>query len=101
MVGTDSALGWRVAGWVADNAAALKVKYVIFAGQIIDFREPHPVWHPCRDPTSSCAQSHFQHVHLSLLATVTRIGHYDVRGANRKEDMCGSPAPCSPPCSPP
>ena len=68
MVGTDSALGWQVAGWAADNAAALKVKYVIFAGQIIDFREPHPVWHPCRDPTSSCAQSHFQHVHLSLLA---------------------------------
>jgi len=68
MVGTDSALGWQVAGWAADNAAVLKVKYVIFAGQIIDFREPHPVWHPCRDPTSSCAQSHFQHVHLSLLA---------------------------------
>jgi len=41
---------------------------VIFAGQIIDFREPHPAWHPCRDPTSSCATGHARHVHLSLLA---------------------------------
>jgi hypothetical protein len=68
MVGADSALGWQVAEWAADNATALKVKYVIFAGQIIDFREPHPAWHPCRDPTSSCATGHARHVHLSLLA---------------------------------
>jgi Lysozyme like domain len=66
MVGTNSALGWQVATWAAANAAALHVKYVIFAGQIIDFREPAPAWHACRDPSSSCAVAHFQHVHLSF-----------------------------------
>ncbi len=66
MVGTDSALGWQVAQWAAANAAALHVKYVIFAGQIIDFREPAPAWHACRDPASSCAQNHFNHVHISF-----------------------------------
>jgi hypothetical protein len=68
MVGTNSALGWQVATWAAANAAALQVKYVIFAGQIIDFREPAPAWHACRDPTSSCALRHGDHVHISLLA---------------------------------
>jgi Lysozyme like domain len=68
MVGTNTALGWRVAGWAAANAAALHVKYVIFQGQIIDFREPTPAWHACRDPTSSCAQNHFNHVHISFAA---------------------------------
>ncbi len=68
MVGTDTALGWQVATWAAANAAALHVKYVIFAAWIIDFRQPTPAWHPCRDPTSSCAENHFTHVHLSLLA---------------------------------
>jgi hypothetical protein len=66
MVGADSALGWQVARWAAANAAALGVKYVIFAGQIIDFREPAPAWHPCRDPGSSCATKHFRHVHISF-----------------------------------
>ncbi len=66
MVGTKSALGWQVAHWAAANAAALHVKYVIFAGQIVDFREPTPGWHACRDPASSCAQNHFNHVHLSF-----------------------------------
>jgi len=68
MVGTDTALGWQVATWAAANAAALHVKYMIFAAWIIDFRQPTPAWHPCRDPTSSCAENHFTHVHLSLLA---------------------------------
>ncbi len=68
MVGADSTLGWQVAGWAAANAAALHVKYVIFQGQIIDFREPTPAWHACRDPTSSCARLHGDHVHLSLTA---------------------------------
>jgi hypothetical protein len=68
MVGGDTALGWQVAGWAAANAAALKVKYVIFAGQIIDFRAATPFWHPCRDPTSSCATGHARHVHLSFTA---------------------------------
>jgi Lysozyme like domain len=68
MVGDDTALGWQVAGWAAANAAALKVKYVIFAGHIIDFRAPTPLWHPCRDPTSSCATGHARHVHLSFTA---------------------------------
>jgi hypothetical protein len=68
MVGANSALGWQVADWAAANAAALRVKYVIFAGQIIDFREPAPAWHACRDPTSSCALRHGDHVHVSLLA---------------------------------
>ncbi len=66
MVGGDSTLGWQVAEWAAANAAALHVKYVIFAGQIIDFREPTPAWHACRDPSSSCAVEHLQHVHLSF-----------------------------------
>jgi hypothetical protein len=66
MVGTKSALGWQVAHWAAANAAALHVKYVIFAGQIVDFREPTPGWHACRDPASSCAQNHFNHVHISF-----------------------------------
>ncbi len=68
MVGTNTALGWQVAGWAAANAAALHVKYVIYQGQIIDFREPAPAWHACRDPTSGCALLHEDHVHLSLLA---------------------------------
>ncbi len=66
MVGTNSTLGWQVAGWAAVNAAALHIKYVIFAGQIIDFREPTPAWHACRNPSSSCAVAHAQHVHLSF-----------------------------------
>ena len=68
MVGTDSVLGWQVATWAAANAVALHVKYVIFQGQIIDFREPAPAWHACRDPTSSCALLHGDHLHVSLLA---------------------------------
>jgi hypothetical protein len=68
MVATNNPLGWQVATWAAANAAALHVKYVIFAGQIIDFREPTPGWHACRDPSSSCAQNHFNHVHLSFAA---------------------------------
>ena len=67
MVGANTTLGWQVAGWAAANAAALHVKYVIFQGQIIDFREPTPRWHRCRDPSSSCALRHQDHVHLSLL----------------------------------
>ncbi len=67
MVGTNTTLGWQVAAWAAANAAALHVKYVIFQGQIIDFRQPTPGWHACRDPTSSCALRHQDHVHLSLL----------------------------------
>jgi hypothetical protein len=66
MVGDDTALGWQVAGWAAVNAAVLQVKYLIFAGHIIDFRAPTPFWHPCRDPTSSCATGHARHVHLSF-----------------------------------
>jgi hypothetical protein len=66
MVGTNTQLGWQVATWAANNAAALHVKYVIFAGQIIDFRQPAPAWHACRDPSSSCALAHAQHVHLSF-----------------------------------
>jgi hypothetical protein len=67
-VGTNNALGWQVAQWAAASAAALRVKYVIFAGQIIDFREAAPAWHACRDPTSRCALLHGDHVHVSLLA---------------------------------
>jgi hypothetical protein len=66
-VGRDRALGWQVATWAAANAAALQVKYVLFAGQVIDFRVPQPAWHACRDPTSSCATEHFGHVHVSFL----------------------------------
>ena len=66
MVGANSALGWQVARWAAANAAALHVKYVIFSGQIIDFRKPTPAWHACRDPASSCTQNHFNHVHISF-----------------------------------
>jgi len=66
MVGSDSALGWQVADWAAANAAALRVKYEISAGQIIDFRNPAPTWDACRDPASSCARSHFNHVHISF-----------------------------------
>ena len=65
MVGADTALGWQVAEWAAANAAALHVKYVLFAGEIIDVREPVPSWHACRDPTSSCATEHSDHVHVS------------------------------------
>jgi hypothetical protein len=66
MVGTNTTLGWQVATWAAANAEVLHVKYVIFVGQIVDFREPAPAWHVCRDPSSSCAVAHFQHVHLSF-----------------------------------
>jgi Lysozyme like domain len=68
MVGANTTLGWQVATWAAAHAAALHVKYVIFQGQITDFREPTPGWHACRDPASSCAQNHFNHVHLSFTA---------------------------------
>jgi hypothetical protein len=68
MIGADSALGWQVAQWAAANADALHVKYVIFAGQIIDFRASVPAWHACRDPASSCAQNHYNHVHISFTA---------------------------------
>ncbi len=68
MVATNTALGWQVAQWAAANAAALHVKYVIFQGQIIDFRAPAPGWHACRDPASSCARNHFNHVHISFTA---------------------------------
>ncbi len=68
MTGSNSALAQQVATWAAANAAALHVKYVIFTGQIIDFRDPTPAWHPCRDPSSSCAQNHFNHVHISFTA---------------------------------
>jgi len=66
MVGINTTLGWQVATWAAVNAAALRVKYVIFQGQIIDFREPAPSWHACRDPSSSCSRNHFDHLHLSF-----------------------------------
>ena len=66
MTGTDTARGWQVATWAAANAAALHVKYVIYAAWIIDFREPAPAWHPCRDLASSCTQNHFNHVHVSF-----------------------------------
>jgi len=68
MTGSNSALGQQVATWAAANAAALHVKYVIFTGQIIDFRDPTPAWHACRDPASSCAQNHLDHVHISFTA---------------------------------
>jgi hypothetical protein len=66
MVGTNTTLGWQVATWAAVNAETLNVKYVIFRGQIIDFREAAPAWHACRDPSSSCALLHGEHVHLSV-----------------------------------
>jgi hypothetical protein len=65
-VGSDRALGWQVATWAAGNATAWRVKYVLFAGQVVDFRAPHPTWHACRDPASSCATEHFGHVHVSF-----------------------------------
>jgi hypothetical protein len=68
MTATNTQLGAQVAQWAAANATALHVKYVIFAGKIIDLREPAPAWHPCRDPNSSCATEHFDHVHISFLA---------------------------------
>ncbi len=68
MIGTNTTLGWQVATWAAANVTALHVKYVIFAGKIIDFREPTPAWHACRDPSSSCAVEHLQHVHVSFEA---------------------------------
>ena len=69
MVAGDRALGWQVARWAAANAAVLHVKYVVFAGQVVDFRAPAPAWRPCRNPTSSCATAHFDHVHVSFFAT--------------------------------
>ncbi len=68
MTGTNTGLGAQVATWAAANAGSLQVKYVIFAGQILDFREPTPTWRACRDPRSSCAKEHFDHVHISFLA---------------------------------
>jgi hypothetical protein len=67
MTGTDTGLGAQVATWAAANAEPLQVKYVIFAGRIVDFREPTPAWHACHDPDSSCSTEHFDHVHISLL----------------------------------
>jgi hypothetical protein len=66
MVGTNTALGWQVATWAGNNAPELHVRYVIFAGQIIDFRESAPAWHLCRDPSSSCRRNHSMHVHISF-----------------------------------
>src|SRR6266498_2701610 len=68
MTGSNSALGQQVATWAAANAAALHVKYVIFTGQIIDFRDPTPAWLACRGPASSCALNSLDHVHISVTA---------------------------------
>jgi Lysozyme like domain len=67
MTGTDTQLGAQVAAWATAGAGPLQVKYVIFAGQMIDFRNPTPAWHACRDPSSSCAREHFDHIHISFL----------------------------------
>jgi hypothetical protein len=68
MVYERRALGDQIAGWFSENHQTLNVKYIIWYGNIIDYRQANPAWHACRGPNSSCAKNHFDHVHVSFRA---------------------------------
>jgi hypothetical protein len=68
MVGDARALGDQVAAWFTQHHQALNVKYIIWWGEIIDYRDASPAWGPCKKPGSSCATLHFDHVHVSFTA---------------------------------
>ena len=67
-VGDARALGDQVAAWFTHHHQALNVKYIIWWGEIIDYRDARPAWGPCKKPGSSCATLHFDHVHVSFTA---------------------------------
>jgi hypothetical protein len=67
-VGDARALGDQVAAWFTQHHQALNVKYIIWWGEIIDYRDVSPAWGPCKKPVSSCATLHFDHVHVSFTA---------------------------------
>jgi hypothetical protein len=54
--------------WFTQRHQALNVKYIIWWGEIIDYRDVSPAWGPCKKPVSSCATLHFDHVHVSFTA---------------------------------
>lgn len=76
--GSDRDLGDAVAAWVVRNAAALKVKYVIWYARIYDLETSDPSWQPycnsalsaseCANPTPGnvATNQHYDHVHISL-----------------------------------
>lgn len=63
---TDEAVGWRLADWLTTYATGLRVKYVIWQGQIW---QPSRGWRPYSgggiyDPTDATG-GHYDHVHVS------------------------------------
>jgi hypothetical protein len=68
MFGDARAVGEQVAAWFRQHHQALNVKYIIWWGEIIDYRDASPAWGPCKKPGSSCATLHFDHVHVSFTA---------------------------------
>jgi hypothetical protein len=68
MVYGNRALGDRIAGWFAENHQVLNVKQIIWFGNLIDYRDANPAWHPCRDRNSSCAKNHNNHPHVGFRA---------------------------------
>ena len=68
MVGDARTLGDQVAAWFTQHHQALNVKYIIWWGEIIDYRDASPAWGPCKKAGSSCATLHFDHVHVSFWA---------------------------------
>lgn len=62
----DRALGWQLADWLTTHAAALRVKYVIWQGQIW---QPSRGWRPYSgggvyDPADATG-GHYDHIHVS------------------------------------
>lgn len=60
-----NALGWDIAHYIADNADALEVKYVIFDAQIY---VPGSGWRPYHHPSGAGDPNslHLNHVHVSV-----------------------------------
>jgi peptidase M23-like protein len=60
--------GWRIARWVADNAAGLGVTYVIFDGRIWSTERADEGWRRYRHPSGAADPTalHRDHVHVSV-----------------------------------
>jgi hypothetical protein len=77
--GSARQLGDAVADWVVRNAAALRVRYVIWYARIYDMETSDPSWQPycniaqlseteCANPTPGdvATNQHYDHVHISV-----------------------------------
>jgi Peptidase family M23 len=63
-----NAEGWRIAHWVADNAAGLGVTYVIFDARIWSTERADEGWRPYQHPSGATDPTslHRDHVHVSV-----------------------------------